>query len=181
VPRLTIALGALGALVLAGCDAGGPDDAAVLAEAAKLAEPLPGLYRSTTSFEGYELPGAAAREAEIVRQRMASLNPQVREFCLTPEDAQGGFRAMLKAMQEGDCAVERFAAQDGRLDARMRCSGRGGIESLVTMAGEADPVRSRLSLDIEQSGNAIAGGRSRMLMQVASERIGDCLAGTEGG
>ena len=172
---------AFGLLLLAGCEAPGPDDAEVLAEAEKLAEPLPGLYRSTTSFEGYELPGATAREAEIVRERMASLSPQVREFCLTPEDAQGGFREMLTAMQEGDCTVERFAAQDGRLDARMRCSGRGGIESRVTMAGEADPVRSRLSLDIEQSGDAIAGGRSRMLMQVASERIGDCPAMAEDG
>lgn len=168
----------VGLLLLAGCGAAGPDDAEVLAEADRLAEPLPGLYRSTTSFDGYELPGAAPREAEIVRQRMASVSPQVREFCLTPKEAEGGFRDMLQAMQEGDCAFQRFEARDGRLDARMRCTGQGGVVSLVSMAGEADPIRSKLALDIEQSDEAIPGGRARMALSVTSERIGDCLAGT---
>ena len=178
MPRLTWAVGLL---LLAGCGAAGPDDAEVLAEADRLAEPLPGLYRSTTSFDGYELPGAAPREAEIVRQRMASVSPQVREFCLTPKEAEGGFRDMLQAMQEGDCAFQRFEARDGRLDARMRCTGQGGVVSQVTMTGSADPVRSQVSLAIEQSGDAIPGGRSRMTMKVASARIGDCPRETGGG
>ena len=55
-------------------------------------------------------------------------------------------------MQGDDCTIARFAARDGRLDAAMRCTGQGGVESRVTMAGEADPVRSRLALVIEQSG-----------------------------
>lgn len=175
MPRL---IAAFAVLSLTGCEARGPDNAAVLAEAGKLAEPLPGLYRSTTTFAGYDLPEASPREAAIVRERMAGLAPQVREFCLTPEEARGGFRDMLKAMQEGDCSIVRFAAADGKVDARMRCQGQGGVASQVTMAGEAAAERSRIALDIEQSGDAIPGGRSRMRMHVVSERIGDCPAGT---
>ena len=175
-----IAAAILPAAFLAGCS-DGPDEQQVLAEADRLARPLPGLYRSTTVFENYELPASSALEAETIRERMTGLSPQVREFCMTPKEAEGGFREMLSSMQEGDCAFESFSSQDGRLDARMRCNGETGIASLVTMAGEADPIRSTMRLEIEQSGNAVPGGTSRMVLTVESRRIGDCPAGTGAG
>lgn len=176
--RLTIVLLTL---AMTGCNAPGPDDEAVLAEADKLANPLPGLYRSTTTFGGLELPGADADQARVARDRMAGLSPQVSEFCLTPAEAEGGFRAMLQAMQEGDCAFDRFETLDGRLSADMRCTATSGVISKVAMAGEADPQSSQLTLSIDQTGDAIPGGRMRMSMKVVSERTGDCPSKPAGG
>ncbi|MGX7894681.1 DUF3617 family protein [Tsuneonella sp. HG222] len=157
---------------LSGCGSG-PDDAQVLAEAGRLAEPLPGLYRSTTTLESYEMPGAAMDQAQIARRRM-EIEPQVREYCLTPEEAAGGFRRMLADMQDGDCAIERFETLDGRLSAAMRCAGENAIVSHIAMSGEADPERSNMTLAIEQQGDALPGGSVRMRMNVRNERTGDC-------
>ncbi|WP_305096708.1 DUF3617 domain-containing protein [Croceibacterium aestuarii] len=167
-------IAALVLATLAGCEAKAPDDHAVLEEAGKLAEPLPGLYRSTTTFEGYALPNADAEDARIVRERLAGLSPQVREFCLTPADAKGGFREMLKSMQDGDCTIERFAARREALDAQMRCTMKAGGSSLVTMTGTADPQSSRIKLEIEQMSDAIPGGEARMTIAIANQRTGDC-------
>jgi len=172
MPRL-IAL--LPAAALASCGSG-PTEAEILAEADRLAEPLPGLYRSTTTLENYDMPGAAMDQARIARERMV-LSPQVREFCLTPDEAAGGFRRMLADMQGGDCAMEKFASHDGRLDARMRCTGGNAIASTVSMSGEADPQRSTIDLAIEQQGDALPGGVVRMELTVESVRVGDCPPG----
>ncbi|MXO59419.1 DUF3617 family protein [Altererythrobacter salegens] len=157
---------------LAGCEGKKPDDEAILAQAEKLATPLPGLYRSTTTFEGYDLPNADGEDARIVRDRLAGLDPQVREFCLTP--AEGGFRDMLKSMQDGDCTIERFTTRRRALDAQMHCAMKAGGTSTVKMTGTADPVSSQIRLDIDQLSDGIPGGQARLTIAIANERTGDC-------
>lgn len=160
--------------LLAGCEGKKPDDEAVLEQAAKLAEPLPGQYRSTTTFAGYELPNADTEDARIVRERLSKVSPQVREFCMTPEEAEGGFRTMLASMQDGDCTIERFAAHRGRLDAAMRCSMTGGGTSTIAMSGTADPQSSHVTLEIDQLSDGLPGGLAKMKVEIENERIGDC-------
>jgi hypothetical protein len=161
-------------LLLAACQNKGPDEKTVLAEANKMAEPLPGLYRSTTSLISFDLPGADPETADMMRDRFAQVMPQRREFCVTPAVAARGFEDMVRQSQQGDCRIEKFAADRSHLRARMSCRLGPKLDSTVTVEGTGAPDRSQIDLAIVQTGPSVPGGTETLAMRVDNVRTGDC-------
>jgi hypothetical protein len=161
-------------LLLVSCQPKGPDDKTVLAEGNKLAKPLPGLYRSTTSLVSFELPGADPQTADMIRDRFAQVLPQRREYCLTPEAAARGFQDMVRQSQQGDCRIDSFVADKSRLSARMSCRLAARLTSTVSVTGTGRPDSSHIDLEIVQTGPSVPGGSETMVMKVDNQRVGDC-------
>jgi hypothetical protein len=161
-------------LFLAACQNKRPDDKAVLAEASKLAKPLPGLYRSTTSLVSFDLPGADPRTEDMIRDRFAQVLPQHREFCLTPRAAARGFEDMVRQSQQGDCRIDSFVADKSRLSARMSCRVAPKRNSTVSVEGTGGPESSHIDLRIVQTGPSVPGGTETITMTVDNVRVGDC-------
>ena len=162
------------ALLPAACGGGAPSDEAILAEAGKLAQPLPGKYRSVTRLTRFELPNASPQEADRLRTLMGGLVPQASEFCLSAAQARDGFAQMLRRSQQGDCRFARFGADASRLNAEMRCTGAAGSTSTVVMEGEGGARRSRMTLRVDQRAASIPGGELQMELEVSNRRTGDC-------
>ena len=160
--------------LVAGCKDRQPSDRQVLAEAGKLAKPLPGLYRSTTSLTAFELTGADPQTEDMMRDRFAQVMPQRREFCVTPQAAARGFEDMLRQSQQGDCEIERFAADKARLSAQMRCRVGPRLTSTVSIEGTGEPNRSHVELEIVQAGPSVPGGSETIGLSVDNVRIGEC-------
>lgn len=171
----------MGVLALAACQQKGPDAKQVLREGAKLVKPLPGYYRSTTTLVAFDLPGADPQTEDAMREKFGQILPQVREFCLTPDAAERGFRDLVGQSQQGDCTFDRFVTDGTRLSAQMRCRSGASLTSTVSVEGTGAPDRSHVDLDIVEAGRTVPGGRETIAMAVDNRRIGDCPAGNPSG
>ena len=172
-------LGATLALVACGSADGGSDtdgdgtvsraemDAAI-ADADEV-KPEPGKYRVNMEVTDVDLPGAPEQVVSMLRSNMN----RAYDMCITPAEAENGFRDALN-QQEG-CEVQRFAIDGGDIDMAMVCDQAGaGME--FAMTGEVTPTTS--DLDMTMKGNAPGMGEMTMAMNYTQERVGEC-DGTE--
>lgn len=172
----------LGALALASCGGEPADPPSVeqVAEAAdNLVKPTPGLYRSTARLTEFEVPGLPEAQVAQMREMMGASASQSNETCLTPEQAEEGFRTMARQLGEGQqgvkCEFARFDADGSTLDAALTCTGPGGVDVAMDMDGTIEPTRSDLTMTMTQKNAGLpGGGEIRLAMAVQSERIGDC-------
>ncbi|WP_338446413.1 DUF3617 domain-containing protein [Pelagerythrobacter marensis] len=169
------------ALALAACGSE-PDEPKtadeVVAAADKLVKPRPGLYRSSAEIVDFDIPGVAPDQAARMREMAAGLQGQERTQCLTQDQADEGFRRIVRGLGEGDdgvsCEFSQFDAQGSDLDAKLTCSGPGDASSDMTIDGTVEAESSRMRMEMRQKSAAIPGGEMRMTMQVVSERVGEC-------
>lgn len=173
--RIIIAMAA-GALV-AGCSGGNADadgDGAVsMKEAAKKAEsaglkPEPGLYKTTVTMAGLDIPGLPPEMAD----HGAGMTTTV-EDCLTAADVDKGFEELIKQGQDGECSYESFNIAGGKFDAVMVCKTPQG-STKMEMAGTATPTRT--DLEAKMAMNFEGVGEGTMTFTSTHERIGDCPA-----
>lgn len=162
------------AIIIGGCQQKAPSAQEVLEQASHLEAPLPGLYRSETRLEQFALPGASRRDAQLLRRRMAGVQPQVAQSCLTPEQARQGFAPLVQQLQQGDCRFDSFVANSAAMRAELHCTAPGGVQSHVRMEGTGAAAGSTMRLSIDQRGPAIPGGVQTMTLQVVNRRIGSC-------
>jgi uncharacterized protein (DUF885 family) len=162
------------ACALAACTPEPPGEEEILAGAQSLPAPQPGLYRSTTRLTDYDLPQASPQDAAAMRARLGGMPASVAEHCVTAADAEEGWLALVRGLNEGTCRVERFSAGDGAMEAVVACIGPDQMTSHMAMTGIASETASSMDLRIIQNGPAIPGGEQAMAMMVTSERIGDC-------
>lgn len=151
-----------------------PSPKQIIEQAGGLLQPLPGLYRSETRLTALDLPGASEADAKLLRGRMEVVQPQLREFCLSEQDAKGGFGPFLQQMQDGDCHVASFTVHKGKLRAELTCAPSGNVTAHIRMTGIAGESESRMTLSIRQQGPAIPGGRLLLDMEVHNTRAGSC-------
>jgi len=174
--RLLIALPLAAAIMLAGCkseDKPKSEDE-VRKEATKLANPVPGLYRSTSKLVSFEVPGMPAAQADRVRQ-MFSAGDQGREYCLSAEEASKGFGEAMKKLPQGKCSYDRFNVSGNMLDAQLTCQTGQDMTGVVGMKGTVTETGSQMTMSIDQSvGNGAQGHALKIVAEVKSERIGDC-------
>ncbi|MCX9148482.1 DUF3617 domain-containing protein [Erythrobacter sp. WG] len=166
------------ALTLAGCSGGGNADAdgdgkVSIGEAAKRAEaeglkPEPGLYKTTVTMTGLEIPGLPPE----MKNHGAGLSTTV-EDCLTAEEAGKGFEEVVSQGQNGDCAYESFALDGGKLDAVMVCKAEGR-ETRTSLTGTATKTGADLTATTQMAFDG--AGRGTMSATVKHERIGACPA-----
>ncbi|WP_432200015.1 DUF3617 domain-containing protein [Erythrobacter sp. W53] len=166
------------AVVLAACssetDADTDGDGTVsqeeMAAAAQDAiKPEPGQYRSTVKMVEVDIPGAPPEAVEMMQSGMGE---QTQESCMTEEDAAKGFEEMAKGTQNGDCTTNKFVVNGGDIDAEMTCAVPGQGEMKMTMDGSGTSTSMDMTMTME--GEIPGMGDARMVMNVQSERIGDC-------
>lgn len=167
-------------LMLAACGDGASDPKTadeVIAEAANLVKPLPGQYRSSAEMISFDVPGLPPAQADRLKEMAGGLSSSDQTFCLTQEQADQGFADTVRQLGEGDgkmsCEFTRFDADGSALDAALSCSGMGA-SATMDMTGELQPDRSKIRMEMSQSAGPIPGGSMDIVMEIVSERIGDC-------
>jgi hypothetical protein len=174
--RNTIAAAAA-ALLLAGCsggnaDADGNGEVSIkeAAEQAKteLPKPQPGLYKTTVTMTALDIPGLPPE----MKDHGAGLARTI-EDCLTAEEVDKGFEAMVKQGQDGDCAYENFALADGKIDAVLVCKAEGrairtSMSGTTTSTGADLTATTAMEFD--------GAGKGTMTATIKHERVGDCPA-----
>jgi hypothetical protein len=166
------------AALLAGCSgASSPDtdgDGKVsLGEAAKQAEaqgmkPEPGLYKTTVTMTALDIPGMPAEMKGHGKGLVTTA-----EDCLTEQEVEEGYEAMVKQGQNGDCAYESFALAGGKLDAVLVCNaeGRATRTSITgTTSSTGADLTATTAMELE------GAGKGTMTATVKHERIGACPA-----
>ena len=170
------------ALLLTACGNGGSNDDATgqpMAQDAVQAAmdgavtPEPGQYRTRLELLEFSLPDIPGVDAGQARTAIESAFAQENVSCLTPEQAENGYRELLRQSQSGDCEFERFSAEGGTIDAKMICAtGEGQAE--MTMAGSATRTSSDVTMNMSTS--VAQMGALNMTVRVQSERIGECVS-----
>jgi hypothetical protein len=174
--RITI-IAAAGAALLAGCSDGNADadgnGEVTVKEAAKKAEaeglkPEPGLYKTTVTMTGLDIPGMPPE----MEGHGAGLTTTT-EDCLTQEEVDKGFEEMVKQGQNGECTYERFALADGKLDAVMVCKSEGR-NVRMEMTGTTTPTSADLTASMAMEFDG--AGEGTMSFTAKHQRIGACPA-----
>lgn len=173
-------------IALAGCgsepeEKKSADD--VIAEAGKIAKPLPGLYETTSELKDISISGMPAEQLGMVKKQFAANSNKVDSMCLTKADADEGFEKMVRQMGEMgqmgegvECAFSEFDASGSKLNAQLNCTGPGGTNMAMNMDGTVAPDRSDMTMTMKSSSSMMPGREMTMVMQTASKRVGDCPA-----
>lgn len=167
-------------LLVSGCgESAAPDADAVggavsqeqVADRARdLVRPEPGLYRSTTQIQEFDIPGAPPQVAEMMRESMSSSST---EYCLTPEDVAKGYEESIRKSQQGECDYKRFDVDGGKIEAALTCIDQGRKVDL-TLSGTGTSTSSDMAMTMKMDMGP--GGQGTIRARSRSERIGDCPA-----
>lgn len=175
-----LALAAIGALALVGCGKEDKEPIAaeqVVAEAGKLAQPLPGQYQTRVELIAFSVPGLPDAQAERIRGMMGDIGGDS-SFCLTPEEAAKGFEEPIRKISQGQggltCEFDEFAVNGGKLAAELSCTGAQGISAEMDIDGTATSQGTSMRMAITQKAAMIPGGEMRMELQMDSRRTGEC-------
>lgn len=167
---------AAAAALLVGCSGKGEEAASekvAVKEAAKQVEaqglkPQPGLYKTTITMTGLEIPGLP----EGMEGHGAGMTRTL-ESCLTQAEVDKGFDGLLKKGQDGECSFEKFALAGGDLDAVMVCDAQGRT-SRMEMTGTLTPTTADMEATTSLAFDGV--GEGTMNFTAKHERIGDCPA-----
>lgn len=175
--RITIIAAAGAALLVAGCSGGNADadgngqisvkEAADKAKDA-MPRPQPGLYKTTVTMTGLEIPGMPPEMAG----HGAGLTT-TSEHCLTEAEVEKGFGELVKKGQDGECSYERFALAGGTIDAVMVCNAQGRT-ARMEMTGTTTETGADLSAKMAMEFDG--AGKGTMSFTAKHERLGDCPA-----
>jgi len=176
--RITPVTGAaIAALLLSGCsgrnaDADGNGKVSVKEAAEKargeLPKPQPGLYKTTVTMTNIEIPGMP----DSMEGHGAGLTRTI-EDCLTEEEVEKGFEALVKQGQDGECSYERFDLAGGKLDAVMVCDAQGR-KARMEMTGTTTATSADLEATMAMAFDG--AGEGTMSFTARHERIGECPA-----
>lgn len=152
----------------------------VIAEASRMARPLPGLYETTAELKDFTVSGVPAEQLGMMKRQFADSSNKTDTMCLTKADADQGFEKMVRQMGEMgesmDCAFSQFDASGSKLNAALNCTGPGGTKMAMNMDGTVAPDRSDMTMTMKSSSSMMPGHEMTMVMQTASRRVGDCPA-----
>lgn len=165
------------AMLAAGCSgeeeaAKGEGAPASVAEAAKQAEaqglrPQPGLYKTTLTMTGLDIPGLP----EDMKGHGAGL-VRTLESCLTAAEVDKGFEVLLKRGQDGVCTFETFALKDGAFQGMLVCKAQGAT-TRTAMEGTAKATGADFTAATKMDFGGMAG---TMNVSGQLQRTGDCPA-----
>ncbi|WP_285713142.1 DUF3617 domain-containing protein [Erythrobacter oryzae] len=165
------------AMLAAGCSGEKESEApkgapATVAEAAKQAEtqglkPQPGLYKTTITLTGLDIPGLP----EGMEGHGAGL-VRTLESCLTAAEVDKGFETLLTKGQDGACSFETFTLKDGAFQGMLVCEAQG-VTTRTAMEGSAKPTGAEFTAATRKDFGGVEG---TMNVSVQHERTGDCPA-----
>jgi hypothetical protein len=131
-------------------------------------KPQPGLYKTTLTITGIEIPGLdpgmEGHGAGLARTL---------DSCLTQAEAEKGFETLLTRGQEGACRLEDFALKDGAFTGVLLCEASG-----TTRRTQIEGTAKATGADFTGSTAMDFGGGTKGTMNYAAthERVGDCPA-----
>lgn len=131
----------------------------------------PGKWQSKVTIEQLDLPGMPAEMAESMKKMMAQHQERTTESCLTPEEAKRPKEDFF-AGKDNNCRYEHFTMGDGKIDAKMRCSGPQGVAQVMEMTGDYSPDRYSMRMATHTEGAGTPG--MAMRLRVESARVGEC-------
>lgn len=173
----TIAAATAAAALVAGCSGGDADAGAggnvsvkeaVEAAKAEMPRPQPGLYKTTVTMTGLDIPGLPPEMAG----HGAGLTT-TSEHCLTEAEVEKGYEALVKQGQDGECSYERFELAGGKIDAVLVCNAQGR-EARMAMTGTTTPTTADLEASMAMEFDGVGKGTMRFTAKHA--RVGDCPA-----
>lgn len=170
-----------GAVTLAACNKG-PDinvrNAGVGEVAQKVREAAgnesfiaPGKWRTRVTLLDVEIPGMPAQMARQMKESMARMQEHGHESCLTEADVKRPKEDFF-AGKSNECRYDHFTMSGGKIDAVMRCEGKGPGAMTMTINGtySRDSYSADMSMDVR---NGREGGM-RMRSRSEARRIGEC-------
>ncbi|TAD83510.1 MAG: DUF3617 domain-containing protein [Sphingomonadales bacterium] len=175
--RITITMVAATAALVAGCSGGNADadgngevsvKEAVEQAKDEMPRPQPGLYKTTVTMTGLDIPGMPPEMAG----HGAGLTTTT-EDCLTKEEVDKGFEELVKQGQDGECSYERFSLAGGKLDAVMVCNAQGRV-ARMEMTGTTSTTGADLAAKMAMEFDG--AGKGTMSFTAKHERVGDCPA-----
>lgn len=176
---LFISCGAGAFLSLGGCGSGNEAEspksmAEVKQEAAKLVHPQPGQYKQIVEIRQIDIPGMPKEAAERMKAMMETR--QDREFCLSKDEADKGFRDMFDRVgkQDDTCTYAKFDVDGGTLDARMECKAGQGATGTIDLHGTVGETASDITMAMDVSGGSAPMGNMKMKMHMSLQRMGAC-------
>lgn len=171
----------LAVLALAACgdEPSEPKTAEEVAAAAEgLTKPEPGRYVSSAEMIEFSVPGLPPEQAEQLKGMMSGMGSEENTYCLTPEEAEGGFEEAVRKMGQGSqgmkCEFNKFDASGSDLDAELACTGPEGASATMQMEGTMEAQSSEMTMAMTQKAPGIPGGEMSMKMRVKSRRVGEC-------
>lgn len=124
-----------------------------------------GEWESRIVIEDVSMPGMTDDMAAMMQDMMGN---RTYSTCLTPEQVEQPDERFF-AGTDNDCAYNRFALKDGRIDAQMTCSVEGQTQ-VMEMSGQYGEE----SYDLTMRATSEDQGGMNMTMRVSAERVGDC-------
>jgi hypothetical protein len=136
----------------------------------------PGLWQSKITVEQLDIPGMPADMAQRMKTMMAERQEHGFQTCLTAEDVNRPKEDFF-AGKNNECRYEHFTMRAGKIDAAMRCGGKGGATSMQ-MAGTYSPDRYEMHTSMKMQPGAGEQGGMSMKMRIDAQRVGECTAKT---
>ena len=131
-------------------------------------KPEAGLYQTSMTLTKVEMPGAPAEMADMMRQAMN----QSSEVCLTPEQAERGFKDTIQESQSEACTIDSYDLDGGKIAMTMTCDEEGLGLMNVEMSGEVSATSSNLNMQMK--GATAATQDLEIEMNFQQKRIGEC-------
>ena len=169
---LTLTLIATG-LALSGCGEKAGGGGSILSDGPTQRQA--GSWKSSVTLEKFEVPGAPPEMKAMMQKMMTAAGTQ--ELCLSKEAAAKDDIAasLAKSQARDDCTFTKKEVRGGRLNVAGTCKDKAGETITMAIAGSVAATKTDVNMDI--SGSAPTGGTMTMVMNVKSERTGECKTG----
>lgn len=133
----------------------------------------PGLWESKVTVEKFEMPGMPAEMQSRMKTMMAQNQEHGSQSCLTPEDVKRPKEDFF-AGKNNQCRYDHFTMGGGKIDAAMRCDGKGGESRVMEMAGTYSTDSYRMQTSMKMEGGSAPEGAMAMTMRIEARRVGEC-------
>jgi hypothetical protein len=173
---------ALPLMMLAACD-NGPKVEAENASVEEVAEKVreanaddelkvrPGKWQTSVTLETIDVPGMPPEAAAEIKKTMASA-VSGHQTCLTAEQARKPKEDFF-AGAGSNCRYDKFSMDGGKISGTMRCTHQGGTQ-MIEFDGTYSPEEYHMRMASTLASGSSPGGPMKMVMSMASNRIGEC-------
>ncbi len=134
----------------------------------------PGKWETKVSVLDVDIPGMPPEMAAQMKQTMGKMQEHNFSTCLTEEDVKRPKEDFF-AGNNKDCRYDHFTMSGGKIDAALRCQGKGEAGAMtMTINGSYahDSYEATMAMDV-------AGGREggmKIRSHSESHRVGQCSA-----
>jgi hypothetical protein len=137
----------------------------------------PGQWASTMTLVSIDAPGMPPEALQMMKAQMGS--GQRQERCVT--QAEVDKLDQFIGQNNANCVFETYKVGGGKIEGKAKCSPGQGITQTMTMNGTYSNTTSDMTMTSEISGAPPPMGNAKTVMNVKSERIGECTAAPAAG